>query len=172
LNATKAQHNMLSALGSIKDRLGKDWRLYLIGKFIDEDYKLVIEKAIQSNGLGDHVVVTGFVENAKRLMPGFDVIVLTTLGETFGLVLVEAMMSGVAVIGTNSEGVPEIIDHLDTGILVEPNDPDGLGEAVLTLYQNENLRNQLAASGKRKAVEMFDYDRHFNRLMAIYMEVI
>lgn len=171
LNATKAQHNILDALGQIKDVLSNDWKLYLVGKFIDESYKKVIEERIRGNGLEKHVVVTGFVENAKRWMPGFDLIVLTTLGETFGLVLVEAMKSGVAVIGTNSEGVPEIIDHLQTGILVEPNDTKQLADAILELYQDERLRKALAAAGKHKAERTFDYEQHFERLMAIYKEL-
>jgi glycosyltransferase involved in cell wall biosynthesis len=168
LNSTKAQHNILDALALIQNQLESNWKLYLVGKFIDENYRQIIEERIVSNKLENRVVVTGFVENAKRWMPGFDLIVLTTLGETFGLVLVEAMKSGAAVIGTNSEGVPEIIEQMETGILVEPNDVSELSRAILKLYKDETLRNNLAAAGKRKADKVFDYETHFKRLMEIY----
>lgn len=46
-----------------------------------------------------------------------DAVVLTTECETFGLIMIEAMMAGVVVIGSNSGGVPEIIDHLEHGLL-------------------------------------------------------
>ena len=171
LNSTKAQHNIIEALGNIKNELPSNWKLYLIGKFIDPDYAAVIERKISENKLQENVVVTGFIDNAKQWMAGFDLIVLTTIGETFGLVLVEAMKSGVAVIGTDSEGVPEIIDNKETGILVQPNTISDLSDAILTLSRDENFRNQLATAGKKKANRLFDYERHYERLLQIYEEL-
>lgn len=168
LNSTKAQHTILEALAKVKNRLPNNWKLYLIGKFIDPAYEAVIRHSIESNKLDNHVVVTGFIDNAKQWMPGFDLIVLTTLGETFGLVLVEAMKSRVAVIGTNSEGVPEIIDHGENGLLVEPNNIEQLGQAIVTLCTDDTLRKRLAERGKLKADLLFDYQRHYTRLIEIY----
>lgn len=171
LNSTKAQHTILDALARVKNSLPANWKLYLIGKFIDPAYESVIQHKIESNKLADNVVVTGFIDNAKQWMPGFDLIVLTTLGETFGLVLVEAMKSRVAVIGTNSEGVPEIIDHGENGLLVEPNNVEQLGQAIVSLYKDASLRKRFAEKGKQKADFLFDYEQHYTRLLAIYDEL-
>lgn len=172
LNNTKAQHNIIEALADIKNELPNNWKLYLIGKFIDPDYAAVIERKITENELQENVIITGFIDNAKQWMPGFDLIVLTTIGETFGLVLVEAMKSGVAVIGTDSEGVPEIIDNKETGILVQPNNISALSSAILTLSRDQVLRERLANAGKDKANRLFDYERHYERLLEIYKELV
>lgn len=168
LNHTKAQHDVIVALNTIQNQLDKPWRLYLIGKFIDTSYEELIRTTIQNSGLESKVIVTGFIENAKKLMSGFDLVVLTTHGETFGLVLVEAMKSGVAVIGTDSEGVPEIIDHQKTGLLFQPGNCQELGESILKLYKNPELRKNLADSGRIKAGNSFDFDKHYQRLFEIY----
>jgi glycosyltransferase involved in cell wall biosynthesis len=171
LNATKAQHNIIEALSLIKHDLPENWKLYLVGKFIDENYLVVIQDLLNEKRIYENVVVTGFVDNAKKWMPGFDLIVLTTLGETFGLVLVEAMKSGVAVIGTNSEGVPEIIDHQKTGLLVNPNDIQDLSTSILLLYKDDKMRKSMAKAGLEKANMLFDFDSHYKRLMEVYHEV-
>jgi glycosyltransferase involved in cell wall biosynthesis len=62
LNSTKAQHNILDALALIQNQLDSNWKLYLVGKFIDENYRQIIEERIVSNKLENRVVVTGFVD--------------------------------------------------------------------------------------------------------------
>jgi len=172
LNPVKAQHIIIEALALIKNELKINWKLYLIGKFIDKDYSKQIEKLIQDNKLENRVVTTGFINDAKDLMPGFDLIALTTRGETFGLVLAEAMRAKVATIGTNSEGVPEIIDNDVNGLLVEPNNPKQLANAILKLYKNEELRNDFASKGKIKADLVFNYENHYTTLENLYKTLV
>ncbi len=105
-------------------------------------------------------------------MSAFDVVVLATKQETFGLVLIEAMRNGVAVIGTNAGGVPEIIDDGKTGLLIEPDDAAGLEQCLLRLIQDAQLRESLAKVGKQKADQMFSQEQHYNRLCELMQKKI
>ena len=97
---------------------------------------------------------------------------LTTDTETFGLVIAEAMRAGTAVIGTNAGGVPEMIKHGDTGLLIEPGDAAGLADAIERLATDPPLRERLAACGKAFADEHFSEPRHFEGLHTIFESVL
>lgn len=117
-------------------------------------------------GLGQRVRYRGFHPEPQRIMGCCDCVVLTTYNETFGLVLIEAMRAGTAVIGTNAGGVPEIIEHEKTGLLVPPGDASALADAIERLARAPGLRARLAAAGKAAADERFDDTRHFEQLAA------
>jgi glycosyltransferase involved in cell wall biosynthesis len=89
-------------------------------------------------------------------MSCFDALVLTTKLETFGLVLIEAMHSGIPVIGSNAGGVPEIIDNEVTGLLFESWNANSLAEALKRLYTDREFGNKIAIMGRQKAQKIFD----------------
>jgi glycosyltransferase involved in cell wall biosynthesis len=83
-----------------------------------------------------------------------DVLVLpsTTEAESFGMVLVEAMACGVPVIGSRIGGIPTVIAHGDTGLLVPPANARALADAIDTLMVIDALREQFASAGRRAAL--------------------
>ena len=93
-----------------------------------------------------------------------DCLCLTTYEETFGLVLPEAMRAGIAVIGSDRGGVPEIIDHRETGLLFTSKDETSLYQQIIYYRDNPESRHMIAEKGKQKADSMFDNDEHFNKL--------
>ena len=74
------------------------------------------------------------------------------------------MRAGIAVIGSNAGGVPEIIDHQTTGLLFEPRKVASLSEQISRLYSNPVYKNELADAGKNKADTVFNQDDHFLKL--------
>ena len=105
-------------------------------------------------------------------MTCFDVIVLTTKNETFGLVLIEAMLAGIAVIGSNAGGVPEIIDHEQTGLLFETWNVKSLATAIKRLVQNAELRASLARAGQQKARAQFNLDIQYQKFYDVIKGVL
>ncbi|UCG62980.1 MAG: glycosyltransferase family 4 protein [Candidatus Zixiibacteriota bacterium] len=79
------------------------------------------------------------------------VVVLNSVEEGFGLALSEAMLCGTAVIGANSGGIVDIIEHEKTGLLVEADNTDSLAEALLRLLEERLLRGRLASAGHEYA---------------------
>jgi glycosyltransferase involved in cell wall biosynthesis len=115
-------------------------------------------------GIGNNVVFMDFVKEPQKLMQLCDCILLASFEETFGLVLPEAMRSGVAVIGSNKGGVPEIIEHEKTGLLFVSGDANSLYQQIKRLYRNEAFKIQLANNGKVSADERFNTEKHFEQL--------
>jgi glycosyltransferase involved in cell wall biosynthesis len=100
----------------------------------------------------------------------FDLVLLPSYNETFGLVLAEAMRSGVAVIGTNYGGVTEIIDHQKTGLLFEKDNARDLADKIELLYSDKDYRVKLAQQGKAKADKYFNDESHFQKLEKLFLE--
>ena len=101
-----------------------------------------------------------------------DCIALTTVNEAFGLVLPEAMRAGIAVIGSNNGGVPEIIDHKETGLLFESQNENSLYQQIRYFYENSALKEKIATQGKEKADQMFDDNKHFQTLENFMLDIV
>ncbi len=83
---------------------------------------------------------------------------VSTTGDQDALptVLLEAMAVGLPAISTSLSGIPEIIDHGKTGLLVPPDNPMLLAKAIVEVLGNPKLRERLAREGRSKAEEAFD----------------
>lgn len=159
----KGQHVLLAAVEKLVQQ-GVDVSVTLIGHIMDQAYHDKLLAKINAGKLGEHIQFMGFIEQPANQMSCFDLLVLTTYCETFGLVLAEAMRAGVAVVGTDAGGVPEIIENEKSGLLVAAGDAAALAKAISKLYNDEELKNRLAIAGKNKADEEFNEELHFNGL--------
>jgi glycosyltransferase involved in cell wall biosynthesis len=84
-----------------------------------------------------------------------DLFCLPSVQEGFGIVFLEAMAAGKAIVATRAAAVPEVVRH---GLLVEPENHDALADAIGALYEDSPLRMSLGADGRR-LVENFDMRR-------------
>lgn len=114
--------------------------------------------------LSDRVVFTGYQHPPGVVVPAFDIAVLASKKETFGNVLVEAMALEVPVIGTNAGGVPEIITDGENGLLVPPEDPAALAEAILLLYHEHQLRRRFSETGLKTVQSRYSLESHITGL--------
>lgn len=166
----KGQHVLLEAMKRMP-QVGVNAHVALLGHVMDETYFSNLQQQIRRDKLEDKVHYLGFVDKPTDIYGCFDVVVLTTYAETFGLVLVEAMKCGVAVIGTNAGGVPEIIEHGKTGLLYEPGDAAGLADCLHRLLTDKALCQRLARAGKDYADEVFSEQQHYAKLMQIFTDL-
>src|SRR5258706_9602678 len=104
-------------------------------------------------------------------MMGMDVIILPSRNEAFGLVVIEAMRCGIAVMGVNAGGVPEIIDHNQTGLLFEWGNTDQLAGQLEHLFNDHAFRKDLAQHGKEKADKEFNSETHFQKLEKLFFSL-
>jgi len=167
----KGQHLLIKALAIAKKKNEKIKAL-IVGHEMITGYRDTLIALAQSFDVIDLIIFNDFVDNPQELMQICDCVCLTTYEETFGLVLPEAMRAGVAVIGSNSGGVPEIIDHHKTGLLFNSKDELSLSLQISLLYNDPALKAELALQGKTKADTMFDYALHFNTLENIFTEAV
>jgi spore coat protein SA len=88
--------------------------------------------------------------------------------EPFGLVNIEAMATGLPVIGSKVGGIPEIIVDGKTGLLVPPNDIQALVEAIESLLEDEKLRVEMGREGRQRVENLFTWETHVNKLISLY----
>ncbi len=167
----KGQHLVVQAVEQLVQQ-GDKVQLAIIGHVMDQDYFSQLQQEIEAKGLQQSVFYLGFHDNPTSIMPCFDAIVLATECETFGLVLAEAMRAGVAVVGSDCGGVPEIIAHEKTGLLFASGNADDLAQQLQKLVSDERWRLQLAAAGKADADKRFSEQQHFARLQHVFRAVL
>ncbi len=171
LEKSKGQHLLIDAVSMAKNN-NQAVKALIVGHEMESGYRQTLKAQAESADIGDAVKFQDFVTRPQQLMQLCDCIVLASGQETFGLVLPEAMRAGVAVIGSNSGGVPEIIDHKKTGLLFTTQDSTSLYEMITLLYGNPALKQQLAIAGKDKADKMFNNEAHFIMLEQHFQNII
>lgn len=165
----KGQHLVIDAVRNLINE-GKNIHVAMIGHIMDREYFETLQIKIDSYNLREAVHYLGFHNKPVCIMPCFDAVVLASKCETFGLVLPEAMRAGVAVIGSNCGGVPEIIKHGVTGLLFESENIEDLTNQLRKLIDEKELCHKLAKAGKADADVRFSEERHFQKLIDIFQK--
>jgi glycosyltransferase involved in cell wall biosynthesis len=167
----KGQHLLIEAVHLLREQ-GLAVHATLVGPVMDKLYFSRIQSQVKQLDLNENVTLYGSHPNPIDIMQAFDIIVLTTEVETFGLVLIEAMRNGVAVVGSNAGGVPEIIKDGVSGLLFESCDAVDLADKLVKYCMDSDLRNKNAAAGKARADRLFSVERHYQGLKQIFIDLI
>jgi glycosyltransferase involved in cell wall biosynthesis len=132
-------------------RLGRG-RLVLIG---DGEERQRLEALVEERGLVDRVLFAGWVTGPWTAQWSLDVLVVPSRSEGFGLAVVEAMLAGIPVAATDVGGLPELIEHDRTGLLVAADDPGALADAIARVIDDRRQALQRAEAARREARERF-----------------
>lgn len=132
-----------------------------------------LQEMVEANGTAAHLHILTSVDDAEkaRLYLTADVLVLPTRYEGFGLPLVEAMAVGCPVISTNLPVVDEIVESEVNGLLVPPEDPEALAEAVIAMLEDGSKRSAMVQAGRETIVEKFSPEMFVQRVLDLYREV-
>ena len=107
-------------------------------------------------GVDKRIKFLGFRRDIPELLYIIDVFAFTSEYEPLGIVLVEAMASGIPIVGFNVGGIPEVVVHNETGILVSEKDHILLAKTTIHLLRNEGLRKKMGQNGQCRARLYFD----------------
>jgi len=127
-----------------------------------------VEKMITHLGLTPHVILTGWREDIPQVLRVMDVFCLSSLWESFGLAIVEAMAAEKPVVATRVEGIPEVVQDGVTGILVPPKDAQALAQAVIRLLKDPQLALKMGKAGRRRVEELFAVQKMVARYEELY----
>lgn len=132
-----------------------------------------LKASLQRLSSGRKVIFTGHIpwEKTADYYKAGDVFALPSIGETQGLVILEAMASGVPVVATRSQGPVDLIEDGMTGLLAQPRSPRSLSDCINTLLNSESLRESMARNASKKVRE-YEWDRCAERLERTYADVI
>ncbi len=125
--------------------------------FVGDGYlNASLERQAESIGVRKNIIFTGWRKDAAEILDLFDILVLPSLNEGMGKVLVEGMALGKPIVASSVGGIIDLVRDGENGILVPPRDSDALGNAILQLIKNKNLAEELGKNGKAKIYPEFD----------------
>jgi glycosyltransferase involved in cell wall biosynthesis len=169
LDSMKGIEFLLDTLGILNEE-GSDFRLKVAG---EGRLRRSLEERCASRGIDDRTEFLGHVDD----MPGFyrtiDIFVLPSVSsEGLPLGVLEAMASGVPVVGTTVGGTPEAVRDAVEGLLVPPRDVSALTVALRRLLENPDERSMMGKAGRARAVDEFSLERFLREIRDLYDEIL
>src|SRR3989344_1806870 len=122
--------------------------------------------------LRSNVILTGFVNDMERIYAATDILISTSLLETFGLALAEAQASGIPVVATNAGSQSLIVKDGQTGFLVPPGQPKATADKILILAKDPKLRQQFGKYSREYILAHFTITRYVNTIERMYRQMI
>jgi glycosyltransferase involved in cell wall biosynthesis len=123
-------------------------------------------------GLQERVIFAGFRHDVAEFYPAFDVLVLTSQGEPFGKVLIEAMAAATPVVGTALGGPLEIIQDGVTGLLIPPGDPAAVAGAIVELARDPERARALGRAGRAWVQGRFGIEKYTTDIEGLFGSVL
>ncbi|MEX0830202.1 MAG: glycosyltransferase family 4 protein [Nitrospirales bacterium] len=138
----------------------------------DDAYERQLRTQVAHLNLTDHVLFAGFQDHPECFIAQFDVFVLPSLLEGLGIVLLEAMALGKPIVASRVEGIPEIVQHEKTGLLVQPANVEELYLAIVTLLNDAEKRAIMGEAGRKRIETEFSLSRMMENLYGLYSDVL
>lgn len=158
LHPDKDPLNLLRALELSRRDVRPELHVWIVG---EGEMRGVLEKYVARHGLAERVRFLGPRSDIPELMRAMDAYVLSSVTEGLPMALLEAMSSGLPVVATSVGGVPAAL--ADAGVLVPPQDPEGLASALDRLRADPKLCRLLGQRGRERAIEEFDASAMYRR---------
>jgi glycosyltransferase involved in cell wall biosynthesis len=136
----------------------------------DGPLRAALEDRAVSLGLAGVVTFTGFRPDAPQLIAGLDVLVVPSRSDGSPLVVCEAMAAGIPVVASRVGGLPDLVAHGDSGLLVRPEDPADLARSLVRLLRDPAAAQALGRRGRQLA-EARSHARLVDRMTEVYAAV-
>jgi glycosyltransferase involved in cell wall biosynthesis len=152
----KGHRDLIEALAAVSQSLPPGWRMLCVGR--DEGLQGKLERLAEAHGINKNIEFLGERTDTATLLAAADYCVLSSWEEGFSNFVLECMAAGLPIVVTRVGGNPEAVTDQETGLVVPPRDPKALGNAVLRLAQDPDLRQRLGAAAQRRAEQEFSLD--------------
>lgn len=129
-----------------------------------------LESQCKKLDIFDKFIFTGWREDIPQILSILDILVLPSLNEAVGRILIEAGACGKPVVATDVGGIPEVVKDNQTGILVPPKDAHGLAHAIISLLEDERKRQSMGEAAKNWVDDKFSVERMVNKVSHLYQE--
>lgn len=169
LGYIKGHQDTISALRTLIDKY-PDLHLYIAGDGSEKE-KLVLTNLISKNKLNQYITFLGEIDNVEQWLSVCDIFVQPSVEEAFGLVFIEAGAHKKTVIATSVGGIEEIVIDGETGLLVPPESPEALANALTKIIKSPTLNKKLGEQAYQRIVNYFTIDNMINKYLIIFEEL-
>lgn len=166
LTDIKGHEYLVEAVAKLKQGF-PSLHLVIVGS--GDRHDALVQQA-ESAGLRDAVHLLGHRDDIEACLAGMDLFVLPSLNEGMGRALIEAMAAGLPVIASRVGGIPAVIDHERTGLLVPPGDADALAGALRRLLERPEWATQLGMAASRSVDSRYGSDSMVHAIDSIFAE--
>ena len=166
----KGHSDLLEALHLIVNKLPKGWRLICAGR--DDGPLEILQTKAQCLGLMNHILWLDARNDIPDLLCASDIGVLASHEEGSSNAILECMAASLPLVATNVGGNPEIVEHGVTGLIVPPKTPRLLGEALVQLADDAQLRQSMGISGRNRIEEKFSIEHCVKNYQHRYDQLI
>lgn len=126
---------------------------------------------VKKHRIEEHCRFCGEISDRQSFLDALDIFVAPSRQEAFGINICEAMERGLAVVGANVGGIPELIEHNQTGMLFNPENEDELAEALTILAHNVAIRKTLGQNARRKIEKIFNRKTAVDKHLALFSQL-
>lgn len=170
--ARKGHLYLFRALRHIVDEI-PNFRLAMLGRFRrNEPYVKKLRAILMQQRLFGHVKWLGLRSNVQDYMAAFELSIVPSIEEPLGLVAIESLAAGTPVIAARTGGLPEIVEHGTSGLIVPPKRPRDLADAVIELARDQKRRQAMGEAGREFVLHQFDPQRLSQEVEAVYAHVV
>lgn len=141
-----------------------DTHFVLVG---DGPMREKLTQTVDGFGLRDRIHFPGVCDDMRTVYHDFDIAVSSSYSEAMPLAVMEAMASGLPVIGTNVGGVPDLIEHERTGFLAEPGDAKAIADLLAYLLDAPDALREMGRCARERAVRRMNLDESVNRMAQV-----
>ncbi|NVK85823.1 MAG: glycosyltransferase, partial [Cytophagia bacterium] len=134
------------------------------------EYTKKCEDLIKELKLENNFFLKGFHSEPHLIFSEGDISILTSISEGFPFTVLESMSCGVPVVATDVGGVAEAIDAV-SGFVCKPRDPKAIGERVIQLLTDQELRESMSRKGRQRVIDNFTLDIFIDAYERVYEEV-
>jgi glycosyltransferase involved in cell wall biosynthesis len=167
-------HEVFLAAAPLILRKLPDAHLFIVGDELagDGGYRRELEARAITLGLAGNVHFTGHRTDIATVLAGLDVVVNPSLEESACYTMVEALLMERGVVASNVGGLPDTVQHRETGLLTPPGDPAVLAAAVVELLADPGKRQEMARRGRERCLRQFDINATVAQLEALYCKAL
>jgi len=158
LDSVKNQKFSLVALGILAKKGIKSIRITFAGIETEKGYLSSMKVLAKQLGVEDQIYFAGFVRDIQSLYQKYDAVLLTSTVEGMPMCILEAMRAGRAVLATSVGGVPEMVEHLQTGYLLSGRDPEELAGIWMQLLERPALLGKMGDNAYKRFMARFTLD--------------
>lgn len=168
LETQKGHQYLIRAFAEISPLL-PNARLVIIGSgTLQHQLEIMAEQL----GIRERLLTLGQRTDVLKLLPGFDVFVFPSIFEGQGVAILEAMSVGVPVIASQVGGIPEMVLHEKTGLLVEPKNVAALRDAILRIRSEPELAERLSGSARRHVADEYSIEDSVKQYDLLYRQLV
>lgn len=136
------------------------------------DYERSLRRHVNQLDLQDRIHFLPHTPNVEEIYTALDLFLMTSKGETFGTVTIEAMHHGIPVIGTRSSGTPEILDEGRAGLLYTPGSADELANLWRQLADHKDVRIRYSVAGRARAGALYSREASVSKLSELIFKIV